>query len=95
MNGEEIRVRLPREGEVFGIVDAMLGVNKLRVRCQDDRIRTCRIPGRLRKKVWIRQGNIVLIKPWDIQGEEKGDVVWKYNPTDVSWLRRKKILKLE
>lgn len=94
-DGEEIGVRLPRRGEMMGIVDAMLGANKLRVRCQDNRIRTCRIPGKLRKRVWIKEGDAVLIKPWDIQGDTKGDIRWKYRPTEASWLRRRKVLLLE
>lgn len=95
MNGGEIRVRMPRHGEVLGIIESMLGVNRLRVRCQDEKIRTCRIPGKLRKRVWMHGGDVVLVKPWSIQGDTAGDVVWKYNPTEASWLRRKNILTLE
>ncbi|MBS3053015.1 MAG: translation initiation factor eIF-1A [Candidatus Aenigmarchaeota archaeon] len=95
MEGEEIRVRMPRGGEMLGVIDSMLGSNKLRVRCQDDKIRTCRIPGKLRKRIWMREGDIVIVKPWSIQGDIKGDVVWKYNPTEASWLRRKRILSID
>ena len=92
---EEIRVRTPRSGEVLGLVDTMLGANKLRIRCQDDRIRICRIPGKMRKRIWIKEGDVVLVKPWSIQGDKSGDVIWKYNPTEASWLRRRKILTVE
>jgi len=95
MEGEEIRVRMPRGSEMLGVIDSMLGANKLRVRCQDDKIRTCRIPGKLRKRIWMREGDIVIVKPWSIQGDIKGDVVWKYNPTEASWLRRKRILSID
>lgn len=90
----EFRVRKPRHNEVLGIVDAMLGTNKLRVVCQDDKIRLCRIPGRMRKRVWIREGNVVLVKPWDIQGDKNGDIVFRYTNTQANWLRRKGILKI-
>lgn len=92
---EPLRVRTPRGREVLGIVDAMLGSNKLRVRCQDDRIRLCRIPGKLRKKVWMHEGDVVLVEPWEIQGETNADIIMKYNPTQVSWLRKKGLLRLE
>lgn len=95
MEGEEIRVRMPRGGEMLGVIDSMLGANKLRVRCQDDKIRICRIPGKLRKRIWMREGDTVIVKPWGIQGDIKGDVVWKYNPTEASWLRRKRILNID
>lgn len=92
---EPIRVRTPRQGEVLGIIEAMLGSNKLRVRCQDDKIRVCRIPGKLRKMVWMREGDVVLVKPWSIPGNVSGDIVTRYTQTQVSWLKRKNILKME
>lgn len=92
---EFIRIRKPRQGEVLGIVEALMGSNKLQVRCQDEKIRLCRIPGKMRKRVWIREGDIVLIKPWDIQGDRSADIVVKYNPTQASWLRKKGFLRLE
>lgn len=93
--GQELRVRTPRGREVLGIIESMLGANKLRVRCQDNKIRLCRIPGRLRKKIWMKEGDAVLVEPWEIQGDKSGDIVYKYNPTQASWLRRKGILKME
>lgn len=94
MEEQEFRIRTPRGKEVLGIVEALMGANRLRVRCQDNKIRTCRIPGRLRKRMWIREGDAVLIEPWDIQGDTKGDIVLSYNPTQASWLRRKGILTI-
>ena len=94
-NDEPVRVKIPRQGEVLGIIEAMLGVNKLRVRCQDDKIRTCRIPGKLRKTMWMKEGDVVLVKPWDIPGNVSGDIITRYTQTQVSVLRRKNILKME
>jgi len=90
----EIRVRRPRQGEVLGIVESMLGTNKLKVICQDDKVRICRIPGRMRKRIWIREGDAVLVKPWDIQGDKRGDIEFKYTETQAGWLRRKSILTM-
>ena len=89
------RVRTPRGKETLGVVESLLGSNKLRVRCQDNKIRLCRIPGKMRKRIWMHEGDIVLIEPWEIGGEEKGDVIFKYNPTHASWLRRKGILNMD
>jgi initiation factor 1A len=47
---EIARIRIPREGEVLGAVEMMLGGDKLKVICDDGNVRICRIPGRLRKK---------------------------------------------
>lgn len=91
---EEIRVRMPREGEIIGVVESMLGANKLRVVCQDNKVRLCRIPGKLRKRIWMRERDAVLVKPWSIQGDKRGDIAWCYTPTQAGWLRRRGILKL-
>ena len=84
------RVRLPRthEGEVLGIVIGMMGGSRMRVNCKDGKERLCRIPGRMKNTVWVRDGDIVIIKPWSIQGDTRADIVWRYNPLQVQWLRR-------
>jgi len=94
-NEEVHRVRMPEKGETLGVVESNLGSNKLKVRCQDNKIRNCRIPGRMRKKMWIREGDVVAVKPWDIQGEVRGDVMWRYTSTEAGWLRKKGILTME
>lgn len=91
---EQVRIRTPRGREIFGIVQANLGASKMLVRCQDGKIRNCRIPGRLRKKVWIRENDIVLIEPWETQSDKRADIVWRYTETQSSLLRRKGILDI-
>ena len=92
---EEIsRIRMPRSPEVLGVVESMLGGDRLRVKCDDGNTRICRIPGRLRKKVWIRTGDLVLIEPWGAQSNERGDVGFRYTATQANWLRRKGFVKL-
>ena len=87
---EEIeRLRVPRRGEVFGTVEQMVGFDRIRVRCKDGHVRICRIPGKIRKRLWIRENDVVIVRPWMVQSEEKGDVVYRYTRTQVEWLRRK------
>lgn len=90
---EIARIRVPKEGEVLGIVELMLGGDKMRVRCDDGKVRICRIPGKLRKRVWIRIGDLILVQPWKAQSDERGDVVFKYTPTQANWLKRKGYVK--
>ena len=65
----------------------------MRVRCMDGKTRICRIPGRLKRKLWIREGDVLLIEPWELCGDEKGDVIFKYKPIQVDVLRKRGILK--
>lgn len=87
---EEIRrVRLPRGEESIGLLLARLGGSRCRVQCLDGKERICRIPGRLKRMLWVRENDIVLVQPWEFGGDEKGDIIFKYRPTQVRWLRSK------
>ena len=92
-SGVPIRVRTPRGREVIGVLEQRLGGSRLRVRCFDGKTRICRIPGRLKRRLWLREGNIVLVEPWELGGDEKGDVIFKYTPTQIAWLKSKGYLK--
>lgn len=87
------RIRVPKGQEILGQVEMMLGGDKLRVRCNDGNVRICRIPGKLRKRVWIRVNDFVLVEPWESQAKERGDVVFRYTPTQANWMRRKNFIK--
>ena len=88
-----IRVRTPREGEVLGIVDEVLGASRFRVRCQDEKERICRVSGKFRRRIWVKNGDVVLVHPWDIQPEDRGDIVWRYTRTQAGWLQKRGFLR--
>jgi len=90
---EIARIRLPQNGECLGVVEVMLGGDRMKVRCDDGNERICRIPGKLRKRVWIKPGNLVLIKPWKVQSEKRGDIIFRYTITQANWLKRKGYVK--
>ncbi|MBU2639261.1 MAG: translation initiation factor eIF-1A [Nanoarchaeota archaeon] len=91
---EEIsRVKLPRGLQSLGIVDQRLGASRMRVRCLDGKGRICRIPGRLKRKLWVREGDLVLVEPWEYEGDIKGDIIFKYRPSQADWLKKKGYLK--
>ncbi|KAJ6217189.1 hypothetical protein RDWZM_008346 [Blomia tropicalis] len=54
--------------------------------CFDGVKRLCHIRGKLRKKVWINQGDIILIGLRDYQ-DTKADVILKYNPDEARNLK--------
>lgn len=81
------RIILPRGRQNFGIIVRMLGASRVEVKCFDGRTRLCRIPGRLKRKIWVRPGDLVIVEPWELGGEEKGDIIFRYTGTQVGWLR--------
>ncbi len=87
------RVKLPRGNEVFGILEQRVGGSRAKVRCLDNKTRICRIPGRLKRKLWVREGDLVLIEPWELSGDEKGDIIFKYKKNQVEFIERRGLLK--
>lgn len=92
--GEQVltRVPLPRREEMIGIIEQRLGGNKMLVNCLDGKTRNCRVPGRLRRKLWLRPGDVVIVEPWELD-KNKGDVIFKYKPNQIEWLKSKGYLK--
>lgn len=88
------RVRLPRGREVIGIIEQRHGGNKMKVNCLDGKERNCRVPGRLKRKLWLRPDEIVIIEPWELDNE-KGDVIFKYSLNQIEWLKKNGYLKKE
>ena len=81
-------IRLPEEGEIFGRVLKMMGGENLLVKCTDGVTRRGRIRGKLKRRVWIRENDIVIIAPWGFGDEARGDILWRYTLPQVDWLKQ-------
>lgn len=92
--GEVFRVKLPRGREVIGIIEQRLGGNKMMVACLDGKRRNCRVPGRLKRSLWLRPDDVVIVEPWELDSE-RGDVIFKYRPNQIAWLKSHGFLKSE
>jgi translation initiation factor 1A len=88
------RARLPRGKEIIGIIEQRLGGNKMLVNCLDGKTRNCRVPGRLKRKLWLRPNDVVIIEPWELDNS-KGDVIFKYPSNQIEWLRANGYLEKE
>jgi len=87
------RTPMPKGRQVIGICEQRVGGSRMKIRCMDGNNRICRIPGRLKRKLWVREGDVLLIEPWELGGNNKGDVVFKYKSIQVELLQRKGFLK--
>jgi len=89
------RVKAPnrRSGEMFARVIDIYGNDRMRVFCEDGKHRIGRIRGKIKKRVWIRKGDLVVVNPWDWETETKDklgkcEITWRYRKNEVSWLQR-------
>ena len=89
-----IRAPLPRGEEIIGTIEERHGGNKMKVSCLDGKERVCRVPGRLKRKLWLRPGDIVIVQPWEFD-KLKADVILKYKPAQIEWLKRNGHLETE
>ena len=85
------RVRMPRNGEIIGVIIQRYGGNRMEVLCTDGKKRNCRVPGRYKRDLWLRPRDIILIVPWP-DDNQKGEIVFKYNGSAISQLRKKGII---
>ena len=86
------RARMPRKGQLVGIVLQRLGGNRMSIKTTDGKTRNCRVPGRFSRKFWLREGNFVMIEPWP-DDDEKGDIVYQYRPGEVNNLKKQGLVK--
>ncbi len=91
--GDRIRVPLPNRkvNEMFAIADQILGGRRVRAVCEDGESRLARIPGKMRRRQWVREGDLIVVQPWDFQ-DEKANVCMRYTKTQSLYLSRKGVL---
>ncbi len=89
------RVKFPnrRIGEMFARVVEIYGNERMGVFCADGKKRVGRIRGKIKKRVWIRKGDLVIVSPWDwetpVEGKlGKAEITWRYTRAEISWLER-------
>ena len=85
-----LRVTLPYKpkGEMFAVAETFQGGSRLQLICEDGERRMGRIPGKLRRRMWVRENDLLIVVPWSFQ-DSKADVKFRYTPTQTSNLKRK------
>jgi len=85
-DNEKRELIFKEEGQEYATVVKMLGNGRLEAKCFDGPSRLCHIRGKLRKKVWINQGDIILLSLREYQ-DGKGDVLMKYSADEARSLK--------
>ena len=95
-SGGKIRVKMPNRkiNEMFAFAEQILGGRRVTVLCEDGETRMARIPGKMRRRQWVRDGDLIIVWPWDFQ-DAKADVKHRYSKTQAMYLSRKGVLPKE
>ena len=86
------RVKIPQGREVIGIITQRVGAGRMLISCMDGKTRNCRVPGRLRREMWLREGDVVIVEPWEFD-DNKGDVIFKYSKAAIAKLKKEGLLE--
>ncbi len=90
-NQQPAKVKFPSGDQFIGIVEKRLGGSRMNIKSVDGREILARVPGRAKKFLWIREGDIVLLEPWEFD-KTKADLFYKYKPNEIKALERKGLL---
>lgn len=71
----------------YAEVITMLGDRRCECKCTDGKTRTGTICGSMRKRVWVRVGDLVCVSLRGYQ-DDKCDITYKYTPDEVEILKR-------
>lgn len=74
------------DGQEYAQVTRMLGNGRLEAFCFDGVNRLCHIRGKLRKRVWIGVGDIILLGLREFQ-DQKADIILKYDGDEARSLK--------
>ncbi len=90
--GETSRGETPlpsdEEGTMLCVTEKLLGGNFVEVVCSDGNKYRAMIPGKMRRRVWIHEGDLVLFLPWGTP-DNKGELVYRYSESESKELTKK------
>tara|TARA_R100000152_G_C6767367_1_gene192560 strand:+ start:1450 stop:1779 length:330 start_codon:yes stop_codon:yes gene_type:complete len=84
--------KLPSKDMQFAVIREFSGGSRFVALCEDGKNRMVRIPGKLKRRMWCRVNDLILIKPWPIQGDSKSDLVYRYLPAEKNWLIKRDMI---
>ena len=87
--------KLPSGDMQFAVIREFSGGSRFVALCEDGKNRMVRIPGKSKRRMWCRVNDLILIKPWPIQGDSKSDLVYRYLPAEKNWLTKRDMIPEE
>ena len=84
--------KLPKGNMQFAVIREFNGGSRFTALCEDGNNRMVRIPGKLKRRMWCRVNDLILIKPWVVQADKKSDLVYRYLPAERNWLYKRNMV---
>lgn len=81
--------------QLYALVIKRLGGEFIQVQCSDGKTRKGHIPGRMRRKIWMKDGDIILVSLRDMTSDDKCDVIHKYTILEAKQLKSRKLIEFE
>ena len=85
------KVKFPKGNQFVGVVEKRLGGSRMNIKTMNGETILARVPGRVKKYLWIREGDVVLLEPWELD-KDKADLIYKFKPNEIRVLKNKGIL---
>jgi translation initiation factor 1A len=83
------------KNEVYALVLKRLGGTRLYVECSDGKNRQAVIPGKFRKRVWMRKDDIILCYLGALGNDDTCEVIHKYNNKEITDLITRNLLSFK
>lgn len=80
--GRDMPLPSAEEGSLLCVVQRIVGAGYAEVLCTTGETYMARIPGKMRRKIWIKGGDVVLVLPWGTR-DNKGEILHKYERDEV------------
>ena len=90
--GMRVKRRYQPRGEQFAVVKEISGGSRVSALCEDGNVRMGRIIGKMKKRVWIRPNDLLIVVPWVVQSDKKCDVIYRYTGIEKDRLKRKNFI---
>jgi translation initiation factor 1A len=71
----------------YALAGKMLGDGRFKATCQDGKERLCIVRGTMRNRIWISEGDLILIGLRSFE-DGKADVLHKYTPDEAKRLKK-------
>ena len=90
-DNENRAILFKEDCQLYGKVLKLLGDSRCTILCDDGKERLCTVRGKMKKKVWIKLNDLILVSLRDFE-PDKGDIIHKYNDSESKKLEKMGVL---